>query len=185
MPNLYKLVHDPEYAEEQAEKFASALRGEKMRGEKMTTANKVYADAQKGCGLKVGDWVKVIRKAEDCEAGWDNVWPYTNNHLEGKTGRISELQDCKGICVYIPEYDDWWAFPYFVLEKIEKTEYEFRHFMKVLVRDSNDEEWRCNIFSHIDDKLQSKFICVSGSWKQCIPYKGNEHLVGITEKPKE
>lgn len=34
----------------------------------MNTMQKVYIDAQKSCGLKVGDYVKVVRKAENEEA---------------------------------------------------------------------------------------------------------------------
>lgn len=29
------------------------------------------------------------------------------------------------------------------------------------------------------------FICICDYWSICIPYEGNEHLVGIMDKPEE
>lgn len=80
-------------------------------------------------------------------------------------------------CMLFPsrENRDWSTF--------KKKEYEFKPFNKVLVRDFNDQYWRCSIFSHINSDVTREFCCVSGSWKQCIPYKGNEHLLGTTKNP--
>ena len=66
-----------------------------------------------------------------------------------------------------------------------KQECQFKPFDKVLVRDSYDEEWMAGIFSHMTDLPQS-FACVGNVFVyQCIPYEGNEHLIGTTDKPKE
>lgn len=54
---------------------------------------------------------------------------------------------------------------------------EFKATQYVLVRDFSDSTWRLDIFSHYDDG-DEEFVCVGDLWKQCIPYKGNEHLVG-------
>ena len=51
-------------------------------------------------------------------------------------------------------------------------------FDKVLVRDDNDTPWKVGLFSHIDNKL---FQCVGSIYRQCIPYEGNEHLLGTTK----
>lgn len=55
-------------------------------------------------------------------------------------------------------------------------------FDKVLVRDENDQKWMCDIFSYYDNKnVKYPFWGVGRSnSKQCIPYKGNEHLLGTT-----
>lgn len=58
---------------------------------------------------------------------------------------------------------------------------EFEPFQKVLVRDLDDEAWSCDFFSHTD---KNWFVCAGTSWRQCIPYEGNEHLVGKTEAAK-
>lgn len=69
------------------------------------------------------------------------------------------------------------------LELFEETgKYEFKPFDKVLVRDRDDLQWRADIFSHMK---VDKYICVGTMWEQCILYKGNEHLLGTNNKPKE
>lgn len=66
-------------------------------------------------------------------------------------------------------------------EQIEEQEHEFKPFDKVIVRDSNDEIWRVDFFSHMEDDL---YECIGAYWKQCIPYEGNKHLLGTTNNPK-
>lgn len=50
-------------------------------------------------------------------------------------------------------------------------------FDKVLVRDHNYEQWSTAVYSH---KQDDHFVA-SGHFKQCIPYKNNEHLLGTTD----
>lgn len=58
---------------------------------------------------------------------------------------------------------------------------EFKPFDKVLVRQLETEEWRANIFSHTDKTDEYlDYVCVNGRWKFCIPYEGNESLLGTT-----
>lgn len=61
-----------------------------------------------------------------------------------------------------------------------KIEVKFEPYDKVLVRDFDNKEWKCSFFSHYADKL---YVCIDFAWYQCIPYKGNEHLVGTCDKP--
>ena len=50
---------------------------------------------------------------------------------------------------------------------------------KVLVRDINTDEWRGAFYSHYKSK---KFYTIGSSYYyQCIPYKGNEHLLDKTD----
>ena len=59
---------------------------------------------------------------------------------------------------------------------------EFKPFDRVLVRDSCDEEWGIDIFEKYDcENAPYRNICLSSRWQQCIPYEGNEHLLGTTE----
>lgn len=57
-------------------------------------------------------------------------------------------------------------------------------FDKVLVRHDRDNTWCGSLLSHMDDKYSSycyKFVTTAGkSYPMCIPYKGNEHLLGTT-----
>lgn len=59
---------------------------------------------------------------------------------------------------------------------------DFKPFDKVLVRQLETEEWRANIFSHTDKTDEYlDYVCVNGRWEFCIPYIGNESLLGTTK----
>lgn len=53
----------------------------------------------------------------------------------------------------------------------------------VLCRDAEDEEWRITSFVAKGSE-QYPFQCLFYRWKNCIPYEGNEHLLGTTDKPE-
>lgn len=73
-----------------------------------------------------------------------------------------------------------------VIEDI-KPEYKFKPFEKVLVRDFKSNEWLPNLFGYKDltSNDEHKYICVSCAWRYCIPYKGNEHLLGTNKNVEE
>ena len=64
-----------------------------------------------------------------------------------------------------------------------KLKIELKPFDKVLVRDLESAEWRANLFSHIDK--DKEYHCVWSSWVYCIPYEGNEHLLGTTKNVED
>lgn len=64
-----------------------------------------------------------------------------------------------------------------------KPKWTPKPFDKVLVRDSKSSKWRANLFSH--KNIDEPYYCVYASWNYCIPYEGNEHLLGTTENVKE
>lgn len=61
-----------------------------------------------------------------------------------------------------------------------KKELQFKPFEKVLVRDSYDDMWRASFFSHIKED-DGRYVTTCLVWKICIPYEGNEHLLGTTD----
>lgn len=65
--------------------------------------------------------------------------------------------------------------------KSKNKEYHFKPFEKVLVRDGIDEEWRCNFYSHKESNSENPYRCVYSEFKYCIPYIGNEHLLGTSD----
>lgn len=73
-----------------------------------------------------------------------------------------------------------------VIEDI-KPEHKFKPFEKVLVRDFKSNEWLPNLFGYKDltSNNEHKYICVSCAWRYCIPYKGNEHLLGTSKNLEE
>ena len=70
-----------------------------------------------------------------------------------------------------------------VLE-VPDTEPQFKPFDKVLIRDDDNSEWCLALYAY---RVKTGFHRMVGGvlWDQCIPYEGNEHLLGTTEKPKE
>ena len=67
--------------------------------------------------------------------------------------------------------------------KVSKPVWPFEPFQKVLVRDSCDDKWKADYFSHYDeDNSLFPYYCVGYCYKVCIAYEGNEHLLG-TDKP--
>ena len=71
------------------------------------------------------------------------------------------------------------------LEKLEKEKFDIttlKPFDKVLVRDSNTLSWTNSFYSNYNVKDDYPFYCIDlGKFKQCIPYEGNEHLLGTTK----
>lgn len=67
---------------------------------------------------------------------------------------------------------------YAILEKSKKQP-AFKPFDKVLVRDSKSDKWRANLFGYIDK--DEYYHCVYVNWAYCIPYTGNESLLGTTK----
>ena len=64
--------------------------------------------------------------------------------------------------------------------KEDNPKHEFKPFDKVLVRESNDFPWRIDLFSHIEGGPKP-YVCLYHYWKYCIPYEGNERLLGTTD----
>lgn len=60
-----------------------------------------------------------------------------------------------------------------------KPKVELKPFDKVLVRNDKEDQWSANIFSY---QVRDIFHCLGeGYWRYCIPYAGNEHLLGTTK----
>ena len=68
-------------------------------------------------------------------------------------------------------------------ETLKKKEPQFKPFDKVLVRDSESDKWRCAFYSHFEPNGIYHHNTVSGAYIMCIPFEGNEHLVGTTKNP--
>ena len=74
-----------------------------------------------------------------------------------------------------------------VIEDI-KPEHKFKPFEKVLCRDYEDSVWDVDFFGFkVKNETETSFIyrCVGNIYKYCIPYKGNEHLLGTSKDPEK
>lgn len=60
-----------------------------------------------------------------------------------------------------------------------KPKVELKPFDKVLIRDFGSQAWQVSFFGYKDS--DSYYCCNGCSWNQCIPYIGNESLLGTTK----
>lgn len=67
-----------------------------------------------------------------------------------------------------------------------KPKYDFKPFDEVLVRDGLSRCWKPDIFCEYDEENDNyPYVCFIDNWTFCIPYEGNEDLLGTTNEPKE
>lgn len=60
-----------------------------------------------------------------------------------------------------------------------KPKIELKPLDKVLIRDFKNQAWQVSLFGYKD---ANNYYCCNGScWNHCIPYKGNESLLGTTK----
>lgn len=79
--------------------------------------------------------------------------------------------------------EDKWNPETHQLEDIPKP-HAFKPFERVLVRDDEEEEWSAQLYSCFYEKAETPYECMGNFYKYCIPYEGNEHLLGTTDSPK-
>lgn len=95
-----------------------------------------------------------------------------------KTFRLATDSEKQQLFDALAKYEKAWD-----AEKKEvvglKPKVELKPFDKVLVRDSKSDNWRANLFGYIGK--DGYYCCVYANWVYCIPYAGNEHLLGTTK----
>lgn len=81
--------------------------------------NDAYNLLQKESNLQIGDTVKVLRKAESYEMGWNADWSESMDQLVNQCGKIIEIN-----CFIVVEFDDKkiYYLPFFILEKINNQD---------------------------------------------------------------
>ena len=63
-----------------------------------------------------------------------------------------------------------------------KPECMFKPFDKVLVRDTDEQAWCANYFSHYKNDPEYFYVCINGIYHYCIPYNEHTaHLLGTTD----
>ncbi len=83
-----------------------------------------YLAGHKKCGIKIGDKVKVKRKAESWESGWGNSWTDCMDSAVGRIGKVEGDNKMYGFCLAFrppkskPDPSGF-SFPYFILEKVK------------------------------------------------------------------
>lgn len=157
----------------------------------MTTMEKVYQDGQNACGLKYGDYVKLICKANDFECGWKGKWE--SSHMDkfiGEVGLVIGKPQDEGVPVrFTGQISEFFYLPYFILEKTTNPVHKFLPFDKVLIRVSTD-KWMPVLYQCQVDTGKEKFpirhsVIGFGQFvtdEKILPYEGNESLVKTMER---
>ena len=156
--------------------------------------------------LKMRDWTKffkrgdvVIKKGGGMAAvfdGWAND-TYTefnttvNLYGDGNTGeekvcdtllfRKATEEECKQFVKKAERILNGKYNPDTLRVEPVKSTCPFKPFDKVLVRDNDEGEWYANYFSHYKENNDCPYVCIDNSYIYCIPYEGNEHLLGTTD----
>ena len=122
----------------------------------------------------------------------NNVYPVRfmaeNGDINSVTSDGRHIFEFDGECTLFPsrEQRDWSKFtaPWYKKEKFDpKT---LQPFDRVIASNYCDDEWDCEIFSHINQEYSFPYVCIGQAWKCCIPYNDDtKHLVGKTDEAPE
>ena len=112
--------------------------------------------------FKVGDRVKSVYNNNQYDIIGITETHYTLEEVENKFKYVEPIIEDKNLELVQREFDIT------TLKPLES---------KVLMRSSNAREWVGTIYSHYNKKFYGCGMCCD----QCIPYEGNEHLLGTTD----
>lgn len=145
----------------------------------------------KGCRLATEEEKeKLFQAIKDNGYQWNPKTKTLEKLPKFKVGdRIRHKKKTKWTCVirriddryWVDEHPMCYTLPFGKQDEYELVSNKFdittlKPFDKVLVRDVDDEEWTPNFYGY----KRKEFQCVLNNWHQCIPYEGNEHLLGTT-----
>lgn len=92
--------------------------------------------------------------------------------LAEKIIKVADSRKIDIIKQYLSEYE-------YLLDEMPK--HDFKPFERVLVRRTNQERWKLHLFSR-GSRTYDEYECLGGvTFSQCIPYEGNEHLLGTNK----
>lgn len=122
-------------------------------------------------------WFYCIITSDHNFRGYDSWW-VSNAHPATKEQRDLLFQKMK-------EAGYQWDADKKELKNIPKR-YDIKNFhagIPVLVRDKDNQKWCYLLYSHYDNTYEDGICFNAGSvdWRQCIPFEGNEHLLGTTD----
>lgn len=140
--------------------------------------------------IKEDKYDEVSKLIEDSPAGdgyGTEVFGCDNSYISFKD--VTDYEDIGNIIEELKsELCSFKAHPYKeitandILSIKTEEEYPLKPFDRVLVRDSDDNDWCADLFSHYDVNVSDyPFRTLSACYKYCIPYEGNEHLIGTND----
>lgn len=136
---------------------------------------------------RIGDKLIYLFKEED------NGKYYGHAFLDGNIAIVNEDSYCqKDFCTARPSTEEEKQQLFSALSKkgkawdAEKKEVadlkpKVKPFDRVLVRNRNTDHWEADLFGFKSDGFNILYHCVGSFWKFCIPYIGNESLLGTSK----
>lgn len=109
----------------------------------------------------------------DCHTTLPCAWTF----FEGKMNFATDSEKQQLFDALAKEGKAWDSEHKMIVDLKQKA--GFKPFDKVLVRDDETSEWKANFYSQMG--AFGGYECISGVWGDCIPYEGNEHLLGTTD----
>lgn len=111
--------------------------------------------------------------------------------IGNKTIRYAEAKEIEKLFNALAKEGKRWNAEKKVIEDIKPTykkksdppEHKFELFEKVLVRDQKTDKWTVGLYGFKNEEDYYNYQCVGGNYVYCIPYEGNEHLLGTTNNP--
>ena len=135
-------------------------------------------DAIKENGYKWNEETKTLEKLPKFKVG-DKIVKKNNISVPILITGVSDdfyysnTEDSVGV-LSVADQDDWELVP----DKFDIS--TLKPFDKVLVRNDNSCVWKCSWYSHYS-KYPYHYVCTDTGYIQCIPFEGNQHLLGTTD----
>lgn len=148
----------------------------------------ILKDCSKGTKLystTYGD-VELIRVNQNNDVYYPIKIKLSDDSINSVTtdGRLCEYYN--GECILFPskEQRDWSKF------KVKKPKFDpntLQPFDKVLVRDTNSEKWKIQLFSHVIERdVDYPYVCITNPYRYCIPFNDDtKHLLDTNEEAPE
>ena len=122
--------------------------------------------------LKVGDYVRVTRKAKSNEKEWSDSWSVYMDYYIGKTVCVDSIGKEYGT-IFLSLDNSLYNFPYFVLEKVENPECVPFTSMEELASIYEETMQGYDIYTFIDN------LRCNGMWIRCKEDRGVYQIVGM------
>lgn len=152
----------------------------------------ILKDCPKGTKLYTPIWGEVVfievRKNKNCPYPiCINTNAASSYTYLAKDGRYLINRE-ESECILFPSKDqrDWSKFTAPWLKKEMFDPNTLQPFDKVLARDINSDKWKIQLFSHIIERDDYPYVCITNPYRYCIPYNDDtKHLVGTFEEAPE
>ena len=123
--------------------------------------------------LKVGDYVRVTRKAKSNEKEWSDSWSVYMDYYIGKTVCVDSIGKEYGT-IFLSLDNSLYNFPYFVLEKVENPKCVPFTSMEELASTYEETMQGYDIYTFIDN------LRCNGMWIRCKEDHGVYQIVGMS-----